>query len=97
MIEMLIKYLFQTKNHMAQISQWNISLDISTMIGNKTMSFKVRDEKLTKKCTKIWKKVTAQLIKKIGSEPVYGDNDKNMKTKIESYGDKIQILKVKKC
>ena len=97
MIEMLIKYLFQTKNHMAQISQWNISLDISTMIGNKTMSFKVRDEKLIKKCTKIWKKVTAQLIKKTGSEPVYGDNDKYMKTKIESYGDNIQILKVKKC
>ena len=65
MIEMLIKYLFQTKNHMPQTSQWNISLDISTMIGNKTMSFKVSDEKLLKKCTKIWKKVTAQLIKKL--------------------------------
>ena len=47
------KILFQTKNHMAQISQSNISLDISTMIGNKTMSFKVSDEKLLKKCTKI--------------------------------------------
>ena len=43
------------------------------------------------------KKITAQLIKKIGSEPIYGDNDKYMKTKIESYGDNIQILKVKKC
>ena len=35
------------------------------MIGNKTMSFKVSDEKLLKKCTKIRKKVTPQLIKKL--------------------------------
>ena len=27
--------------------------------------------------------------KKVDSEPVYGDNDKYIKTKIKSYGDKI--------
>ena len=62
----------------------------------KTMFFKVADKKLWKKYTKIWKKVSSLMNKKFDSEPVYGDHDEYIKTKIETYGDKqIQIFKVK--
>ena len=55
----------------------------------KTMSFKVSDNKLLKKYTKIWESVSNLLNIKFDSEPVYGDNDKYIKTKIKSYGDKV--------
>ena len=42
----------------------------------KTMSFKVGDKKLLEKYTKIWKKISSLISKKIDSEPVYGDNNK---------------------
>ena len=57
--------------------------------GNKTMSFKVIDNKLLKKYTKIWERVSNLMNIKFDSEPVYGDNDKYTKTKIKLYGDKI--------
>ena len=60
--------------------------------SNKTMSFKVSDERLLKKFNKIWESnlsVSNLLRVKFDSEPVYGDNDKYIKTKINSYGDKI--------
>ena len=57
--------------------------------SNKTMSFKVTDNKLLKEYTKIWKKVINLMNIKSDSEPVYGDNDKYIKTKIKLYGDKI--------
>ena len=44
--------------------------------SNKTMSFKVSDNKLLKKYKKIW-------------EPVYGDVDKYIKTKVKMYGDRV--------
>ena len=47
--------------------------------SNKTMSFKVSENKLLKKFTSI----------KFDSEPVYGDIDKYIKTKIKLYGDKV--------
>ena len=56
---------------------------------NKTMSFKVNDEKLLKKYTKTWKRVSNLMKIEFDSDPVYGDNDKYIKTKIKSYGDKI--------
>ena len=40
------------------------------------------------KYTKIWKKNSSFIGKKFDSEPFYGDNDKYIKTKIKSYGDK---------
>ena len=55
----------------------------------KTMSFKASDNKLLKKYTKIWESVSNLLNIKFDSEPVYGDNDKYIKTKIKSYGDKV--------
>ena len=57
--------------------------------SNKTMSFKINDNKLLKMYNQIWKKVKNLLNIKFDSEPVYGDNDKYIKTKIKSYGDKI--------
>ena len=53
------------------------------------MSFKVTDKKLLKKYTKIWGKVSSLMNKEFDSEPVYGDNDKYIKTKIKIYGDNV--------
>ena len=54
--------------------------------SNKTVSFKVSDNKLY---NKIWEKVSNLLSIKFDSEPVYGDNDKYIKTKIKLYGDNL--------
>ena len=53
------------------------------------MSFKVSDNKLFKKYTKIGRKISNLTNIKLDSEPVYGDNDKYIKTKIKLYGDKV--------
>ena len=53
------------------------------------MYFKVNDNKLLKKYNRIWEKVSNLLSIKFDSEPVYDDNDKCIKTKINLYGDKI--------
>ena len=55
----------------------------------KTMSFKVIDKKLLGKYTKIWEKRSSLINKKLGSELFYGGSDIYMKTKIKSYGNKI--------
>ena len=57
--------------------------------SNKTISFKVSDNKLLKKYNKIWERVSNLLSITFDSEPVYGDNDKYIKTKIKLYRDKI--------
>ena len=57
--------------------------------SNKAMSFKFGDNKLLKKYSKIWEKISNLMNIEFDSEPVYGDNDKYLKTKIKSYGDKI--------
>ena len=57
--------------------------------SNKTMSFKVNDNGLLKKYTKIWGKVSISVNMEFDSEPVYGDNEKYIKTKIRWYGDKV--------
>ena len=57
--------------------------------SNKTISFKTSYNKLLKEYTKIWEKVSNLINIKFDSEPVYGDNDKYLKTKIKLYGDKI--------
>ena len=57
--------------------------------SNKTISFKVIDNKPLKNYNKIWERVSNLINIKFHSEPVYGDNDKYIKTKIELYGDKI--------
>ena len=55
----------------------------------KIMSFKFNDNRLIKKCTGTWEKVTILMSIEFKSEPVYGNNDKYNKAKIKSYGDKI--------
>ena len=57
--------------------------------SNKTMSFKVIDNKLLKKHNKIWERVSNLLSAKFDSKPVHGDNDKYIKTQIKLHGDKI--------
>ena len=52
--------------------------------GNKTMSFKVIDNKLLNNYNKIWEKVKSLMNIKLDSEPVSGDNDKYIKTKLSS-------------
>ena len=49
--------------------------------GNKTIPFKVSDNKLLKKYTKIWEKISNFLNTEFDSEPVYSDNDNYIKTK----------------
>ena len=73
-----------------------VSIKLHQMIGyvkhfdsNKAVSFKASDNKLLKKHTKMWGRVCNLLSIKIDSEPVYGDNDKYIKTKIKLYGVKI--------
>ena len=57
------------------------SNDVKCFESDKTMSFKISDNKLLKKCTQIWKKVRNLLNIIFDSEPVYGDNDKYIKIK----------------
>ena len=53
------------------------------------MSFKVSDNKLLKKYSKIWERVGNLLNTEFDSKPVYGDVDKYIKTKIKMYGDRL--------
>ena len=57
--------------------------------SNKTMSFEVSDNKLLKKYNKIWEIVGNLLNIEFDSEPVHGDADKYIKTKIKMYGDRV--------
>ena len=57
--------------------------------SNKTMYFKVGDNKLLKKYNKIWEKISNLMNIEFDSEPVYGDNDKYIKTKIKMYEDRV--------
>ena len=57
--------------------------------GNATISFKISDKQLLRKYNQIWKKVKSLLNIKLDGEPVYGDNDKYIKTK--TYGGSVII------
>ena len=97
------KESYGTKNSLKYFIGYNdndvirpLCIKLPQMIGyvecfdsNKTMSFKVTDEKLLKICTKIWEKVNILMNTELDSKPAYGGNDKYIKTKIKSYGDKI--------
>ena len=62
---------------------------VKCFYSNKTMSFKVIDNKLLKKYNKMWERVSSLMKIKFYSEHVYGDNEKYMKTKIKLYGNKV--------
>ena len=53
--------------------------------ANRTISFKITEKQLLKKYNQIWKRVEKLLKIEFDIEPVYGDNDKYIKTKIEIY------------
>ena len=57
--------------------------------SNKIMSFKVRDNRLLEKYRKIWEKIKNLMNIEFDSDPVYGDNDKYIKTKIKMYEDRV--------
>ena len=63
-----------------------------------TMSFIVKDKQLLKNYTKIWEKIEKLMKINFESNPVYGDDDKYIKTKIKIYADSIvTIFTIKKC
>ena len=57
--------------------------------SNKKMSLKVSDNKLLRKYNKIWGKISNLMNIEFDSEPVYGDNDKYIKTKMKMYEDRV--------
>ena len=57
--------------------------------SNKTMSFKVSDNKLLKKYKKIWGKVSNLLNIEFDTEPVDGDVNVYIKTKVKMDGDMV--------
>ena len=57
--------------------------------SNKTISFKVSDNKLFKKYNRIWEKISNLVDTKFHSQSVYGDGDKYIKTKIKMYGNRM--------
>ena len=69
---------------------------LSQMIGytrkfneNVTMSFKVNDKQLLKNYNRIWEKVESLLNIDFESKPVYGNDDKYIKTRIKVYAKSI--------
>ena len=92
---MLIKYHFPkygAKNSLKYFIGYNdddvirpLCIKLPQMIGY----VKVFDNKLLKKYNKIWEQISNLMNIEFDSEPVYGDNDKYIKTKIKLYGDKI--------
>ena len=52
---------------------------------NSTMSFRVEDKQLLKNYNKIWEKIEKLMKIDFESKPVYGDDDKYIKTKIKTY------------
>ena len=56
--------------------------------SNKTMSFKVGDNKLLKKYNRILEIISNLLNIEFDSGPVYGDDQKYIKTKIKMYEDR---------
>ena len=51
--------------------------------GNATMSFKISNKQLLKKYNQIWERLEKVLKTEFDSEPVYGHNDKYIKTNIK--------------
>ena len=56
---------------------------------NVTMSFRVNNKQLLKNYIKRWEKIEKLLNIDFGSKPVYGNDDKYIKTKIKIYADSI--------
>ena len=65
---------------------------------NATMSFRANNKQLLKNYNKIWEKVEKLMRIDFESKPVYGDDDKYIKTKIKNMQAVcLQIFITKKC
>ena len=65
--------------------------------SNKTMSFKISNNKLVERYTQTWKKVKTFLNIKFDCQPVSGDNDQYIKTKRKTYDGNVNTnFQVKK-
>ena len=65
---------------------------------NATMSFRATNKRLLKNNKKIWGKVEKLMRIAFESKPVYGDDDKYIKTKIKTYaGSFHKIFIIKTC
>ena len=60
-------------------------------VENITMSFRANNKQLLKNYNKIWEKVEKLMRIDFESKPVYGDDDKYIKTKIKIYPDRMII------
>ena len=56
---------------------------------NATMSFRLNNKQLLKNYNKIWEKIKKLMRIDFESKPVYGDNEKYIKTKIKIYADNV--------
>ena len=56
---------------------------------NATMSFRANNKQFLKIYNKIWEKVEKLLNIDFGSKPVYGDDDKYIKSKIKIYSGSV--------
>ena len=56
---------------------------------NATMSFRVNDKQFLKNYNKIWEKIEKLMRIDFESKPIYGDDDKYIKTKIKTYASSI--------
>ena len=54
---------------------------------NVTMSFRVNNKQLSNNYNKIWEKIEKLLSIDFESKPIYGDNDKCIKTKTKIYAN----------
>ena len=52
------------------------------------MSFRVNNKQILKNYNKIWEKIEKLMKIHFESKPLYGDDDKCIKTKIKMYADK---------
>ena len=97
------KESYGTKNSLKYFIGYNdddaikpLCIKLPQMIGyvknfdsNKTMSFKVDDNKLLRKYNRVWRIISNLLNTEFDSEPVYGDDDKYIKTEIKMYEDRV--------
>ena len=74
---------------MCEISTNDMVGFVKNFDGKKMMSFRVIDKKMLKKYNKIWDTAADLLGVQFDSYPVYGDNEKYIKTKIRMYEDRV--------
>ena len=62
---------------------------LKKFVDSTTMYFRVDGSKLFKKYCKIWRTIKSLLEIEFDSEPVYGDTDSNIRTKVKMYDNRV--------